>query len=64
MELRKEREKVLQDDLEKEKEEKKKKEIEEMRRKIAEEKLESLKKTPLGARAFADITASVSNSSS
>lgn len=41
-------------------EEFKKKEREEMSRKIAEEKLEALKKTGLGARAFADITANVS----
>lgn len=32
-----------------------------MKRKIAEDKLEQLKKTPIGARAFADVTASVSH---
>lgn len=31
-----------------------------MKRKMAEDKLETLKKTPLGARAFADVTAAVS----
>lgn len=58
--LRKERKKVHEDDIKKEEEEKKKKEIEEMKRKMAQDKLEALKKTPLGARAFADVTAAVS----
>ena len=31
-----------------------------MKRRMAEEKLEALKKTGLGARAFADVTADVS----
>ena len=45
--------------MKKENEEKKRRNIEEMKRKMAEDKLETLKKTPLGARAFADVTAAV-----
>jgi translation initiation factor 3 subunit A len=57
LELRQERRKILEADMKREEEEKKKKDVEDMKRKIAEDKLESLKKTPLGARAFADVTA-------
>lgn len=59
-ELRSAKEMMLKEDMAKENEEKKRKTIEEMKRKIAEDKLEMLKKTPLGARAFADVTAAVS----
>lgn len=38
---------------------KKKKETAELEKKIAEDKLEALKKTAIGAKAFADITAEV-----
>ena len=50
----------LEQDKKEREEEVKKKELEDMKRKIAEEKLEALRKTGLGARAFADITAHVS----
>uniref|UniRef100_A0A1X7VGV1 Eukaryotic translation initiation factor 3 subunit A n=1 Tax=Amphimedon queenslandica TaxID=400682 RepID=A0A1X7VGV1_AMPQE len=57
IELREQQKKILDEDMKKENEEKKRRNIEEMKRKMAEDKLETLKKTPLGARAFADVTA-------
>ena len=40
-------------------EEKQKKEVEEMKLKRAQDRLEALKKTPVGAKALADVTAEV-----
>lgn len=56
-ERREEQKKKLDEDLKKEEDEKKKKDIADMKKKMAEDKLEALKKTPLGARAFATVTA-------
>ena len=58
-ERREEQKKKLDEDLKKEEDEKKKKDIADMKKKMAEDKLEALKKTPLGARAFASVTADV-----
>ena len=60
MELREQQQKKHAEEMKKEEEEKKKKEINDMRKKLARDKLDALKKTPIGARAFAEVTADVS----
>lgn len=59
-EWRQAKQKLLEKDMKERKEEKERMEIAQMKMKIAEDKLKDLKKTPLGARAFADIKPEVS----
>ena len=59
-EWRQAKQKLLEKDMKERKEEKERMEIAQMKMKIAEDKLKDLKKTPLGARAFADIKPQVS----
>ena len=61
MELREQQQKKHAEEMKKEEEEKKKKEISDMRKRLARDKLDALKKTAIGARAFAEVTADVSS---
>ena len=50
----------LEVEMKAEEEKKKRREKEDIEKRIAEDKLEALKKTPIGAKVFSDMTADVS----
>lgn len=61
MERKKKKQEKLDEELKEEQDKKKKKEMAELQKKMAEDKLEALRKTAIGAKVFSDITAEVSS---
>ena len=60
LEIKKKKQDKLNEELKEEESKKKKKEMAELEKRMAEDKLEALKKTPIGAKVFNDLTAEVS----
>ncbi len=60
LEIKKRKREKLDVELKEEQDKKKKNEMAELEKRMAEDKLEALKKTPIGAKVFNDLTADVS----